>query len=299
MKAPSYLIALFFSFFQIQNTALAQWTTDVTNGEVQMTDSSHNVLIGTLSNNNSTADDDAKLLVKSNNVFLRSIIRAEAEYDVPSAEEVLRLVMPATSHNNSQFIDAKRGTHTVFQVKNDGFLIIDPDIIMTSGQNILELEMPGASDENANYINLVRDEQSVFNVKRDGDVSITGSLELAGELTAASDKRLKKNITEIEDALDLVLKLQPVTYEFRTTDFPDLHLSSGNRLGFLAQDVENLLPHLVTSNRQVTNTVGEIIDMKSVNYLEIIPLLTRAIQDQQKQIFALQNELRQVTAHSE
>lgn len=299
MKAPSYLIALFFSFFQFQNTVLAQWTTDVTNGEVQMTDSSHNVLIGTLSNNNSTSDDDAKLLVKSDNVLLRSIIRAEADYDVPTAEEVLRLVMPATSHNNSQFIDAKRGTHTVFQVKNDGFLIIDPEIIMTSGQNILELEMTGASDANANYINLVQGAQSVFNVRRDGDVSIAGSLELAGELTAASDKRLKKNINGIEDALNLVLQLQPVSYQFRTSEFPDLHLSVGDRFGFIAQDVENHLPQLVASGRQVTKDDGEIIDMKSVNYLEIIPLLTRAIQEQQKQITALQNELRQVNAHSE
>ncbi len=51
------------------------------------------------------------------------------------------------------------------------------------------------------------------------------------------------------------------------------------RLGLVAQDVQTIIPELV-----VEDSAG----MLSVNYLELIPVLTKAMQEQQEQIGALQ-----------
>lgn len=61
-------------------------------------------------------------------------------------------------------------------------------------------------------------------------------------LQRLSDERLKKNIQNLEDgALDKLLKLRPVTFEFKKPKFP-----VGKQTGFIAQDVEKVFPDWVS-----------------------------------------------------
>ncbi len=55
-------------------------------------------------------------------------------------------------------------------------------------------------------------------------------------------------------------------------------------MGFIAQEMESVLPTLVSEGGEVTDPAGETFASKSVNYMEIIPLLTKAIQEQQAMI---------------
>ena len=113
--------------------------------------------------------------------------------------------------------------------------------------------------------------------------NVQGNGNFTGELTAASDARYKQNITPINDALEIVESLKPVSYEYRQGKYPSMNFSRGIRHGLIAQDVEQVLPELVS-------TSGEE-DFRSLNYIDLIPFLIKAIQEQQLRIDALEKEL--------
>jgi hypothetical protein len=92
----------------------------------------------------------------------------------------------------------------------------------------------------------------------------------------SSDIRLKKNITDIDDALDKTLKLRPVYFEWRQDEFPEENLESGRQMGLIAQEVEPILPEVVITD----NKDG----YKAIAYSKIIPITIAAIQEQQAQI---------------
>ncbi|NVO18424.1 MAG: tail fiber domain-containing protein [Bacteroidetes bacterium] len=95
-----------------------------------------------------------------------------------------------------------------------------------------------------------------------------------------SDARLKCKVTAIEDPLDKVMQLQGVSYNFIDAD----RFGSQRQMGFLAQDLEKVVPETVSSG-------GEY---KSVNYQEITALLTEAVKAQQKIIDQLQERIEQL-----
>ena len=113
-------------------------------------------------------------------------------------------------------------------------------------------------------------------------LEVVGDANISGELTAASDRRLKKNIKDIHGALSSISKLNPKTYNFRVDEFPDMDLAEGDKMGFIAQEIEKVLPELVRIGREVEGIDGNTFNSKSVNYVELIPLLTKAIQEQQE-----------------
>ena len=64
-----------------------------------------------------------------------------------------------------------------------------------------------------------------------------------GSWTSTSDRRLKKNIADLEGALQTLLALRGVTYEYK--DPETLNELPGTRVGFIAQEVEEVLPDWV------------------------------------------------------
>lgn len=97
---------------------------------------------------------------------------------------------------------------------------------------------------------------------------------------APSDRRLKNSIKPITGAtaLGLISELNPVQFRYtaeirKTGLFGDLQIRCQPHYGFLAQE-------LPTKNLLLTKSSGEL----GVNYIEIIPLLVAAIQEQQEQI---------------
>ncbi len=94
-------------------------------------------------------------------------------------------------------------------------------------------------------------------------------------LTDVSDRRTKTNITDTTlQGLDVVNGLQVV-------DFNRLANPDGPRItGFIAQDVQGVYPQAVTTDPD---------GLLGINKDAFIPVLVKAIQEQQKQIEALQN----------
>jgi hypothetical protein len=103
-----------------------------------------------------------------------------------------------------------------------------------------------------------------------------------------SDKRIKTDIQPILNAIDKVNLLNPVYYEkhdsYVENDFLNIDYdSSVKSLGFIAQEVYNIIPEAVN-----TGTTNELWAM---DYTKIIPILTKAIQEQQTLIKALEQRI--------
>jgi hypothetical protein len=111
--------------------------------------------------------------------------------------------------------------------------------------------------------------------------SIFGSL-WANGTTYASDARFKKNIKPLQESLEKVLQLQGVSYEMKTEEYPDQHFSAGQQLGLIAQDVEKIVPEVVSENPD---------GYKAIDYSKLVPLLIESIKAQQQQLQKQQAEI--------
>jgi len=80
----------------------------------------------------------------------------------------------------------------------------------------------------------------------------------------SSDRRLKKDITPFGFTLDSFSRLQPVHFYWRSAEYPDRHLGTRQSFGLIAQDVEQVLPELVETDKD---------GFKAVNYSKL-PLFT-------------------------
>lgn len=111
--------------------------------------------------------------------------------------------------------------------------------------------------------------------------------------TQTSDSRIKSNIVDLDLGLATVMALQPKRYDKQAGS------TTKHELGFLAQDVDILVPESVYDTKEplsetdaesmVTPAEGQTI--LAMEYHQLIPVLTKAIQEQQAQIEALQDEI--------
>ncbi len=74
-----------------------------------------------------------------------------------------------------------------------------------------------------------------------------------GSWTSSSDRRLKKNIEDLDGALQRVLALRGVTFEYR--DPESINELPGERMGMIAQEVEAVFPEWVEVNGRGHKTV--------------------------------------------
>ena len=116
----------------------------------------------------------------------------------------------------------------------------------------------------------------------DGGVGIAGALNVGGDVVAyaSSDERLKDNIELISNPIEKVQSLKGVTWDWN--DNADELQQSLPNVGVIAQDVEKVLPQLVTDRDS---------GFKGVDYAKLTGLLIEAIKDQQKQIDELKSKL--------
>ena len=108
--------------------------------------------------------------------------------------------------------------------------------------------------------------------------------QLLSSYQAYSDRSLKRDVKPIAGALDVIERLQGVSYAMRKHPHddgarersPEEQFSLDHQLGFIAQDVEAVLPQLVQTEPET--------GLKTVGYMGVIPLLVEAIKEQQRQI---------------
>lgn len=104
------------------------------------------------------------------------------------------------------------------------------------------------------------------------ELELSGDFALSGSIYGLSDARLKTGIKKISSAIELIDRIKPVSFYFKHSD-----KENEKSFGLLAQELELILPELVTTSNSSEQ-------LKSINYIGLIPILLAAIKEQQKEI---------------
>jgi hypothetical protein len=82
-----------------------------------------------------------------------------------------------------------------------------------------------------------------------GSLMVHGFIQGSGSYIDNSDKRLKKDIEPMTGVLDKIDNIQAVTYSHRIDEYPERNLDPRRQVGWIADDLNNTLPELVTTDR--------------------------------------------------
>ena len=119
-------------------------------------------------------------------------------------------------------------------------------------------------------------------------------------INEGSDIRLKKNITPLTGALDRVKQLRGVSFDWDVAANPRLKLSAGKKIGFIAQEVADVLPDVVSEARfRFEDEQGNVVSddtYSGIAYSQLIPVLVEAIKEQQTIIDEQSQEIAEIKA---
>ena len=127
-----------------------------------------------------------------------------------------------------------------------------------------------------------------FNING-GDGHFDGDV-YAFSTTTSSDRKLKKNIQSLEGSLEKVLGLRGVSFEWKK--------NNKKSIGFIAQEVQEVVPDLVKNNRKEHDGVVTEEHL-GVDYGNITALLVEAVKEQQALINRLEERIKTLESKSE
>jgi hypothetical protein len=142
-----------------------------------------------------------------------------------------------------------------------------------------------------------------------GEINASGNVN-SGGIALTSDEMFKTDIDSIESALTIIEALRPKTYFMDTVNYNGegkFNFKSARQYGFIAQEIESVLPELVILGRKsavIDSTGNVLIDSytyRSLNYIGLIPILTKGIQELEfenanlrSDLMELQNQMQDV-----
>jgi hypothetical protein len=141
----------------------------------------------------------------------------------------------------------------------------------SGGGNITPIEIIKFTKDAEVNIGYGATDNGAYKLQVKDSVYVGGNVS-ASAYTTRSDFNLKDDIFDLKYGLNDILKLQPVEYTYKS--------NGSKQLGFIAQDIGTILPEVVSFEESM-----------SVNYQAIIPILTKAIQEQQALIKALEQRI--------
>ena len=155
---------------------------------------------------------------------------------------------------------------------------IDSNYSYPSSGTASSLTLSGASSSGSLVVDNVVFDGSTIGHSDDLDLLTLsdGQLVVAGDVTLTSDIKTKDNIEGLEPVLSRVIELEAKKYTMVSDD------NSKRKIGLLAQDVQKLFPELVYTNKD---------GVLSLNYQAIIPVLIKALKEQQKSFERLEKQI--------
>ena len=121
-------------------------------------------------------------------------------------------------------------------------------------------------------------------------LQINGQPYATSALFVPSDENYKENITPLSKGLEIVNKLKPVTFNFISDT--ENNFSEYEEVGFIAQDVDRALSS-ETFSKSIVKSVDDSDPTAKMGLMtqNLIPILTKAIQEQQALIKALEQRI--------
>jgi hypothetical protein len=201
-----------------------------------------------------------------------------------------------TRNNNSAWTQRLRlGNGNNVTVHNSEFQVNNNELQVTSS-NSYACHF-NYQDNGSNYISFAQNGSTTFrnNVGGGNVMIVYGSGNIGApsgnNIYNASDERLKENMVELTDGLDKIKKLKP--YSFNWKKGFDKDLEGVTQYGFGAHQAKSVDEKLVEkfSENDIELDGETIKDPLRVNEKHVIPLLVKAIQEQQEQIETLKSEI--------
>ncbi|MFA6330366.1 MAG: tail fiber domain-containing protein [Candidatus Micrarchaeia archaeon] len=114
-------------------------------------------------------------------------------------------------------------------------------------------------------------------------LTVAGTAWVTSGSWSGSDARWKKNVTALSSSssLEKVLALKPVNFLWKTAEYPNMGFTNGTQVGFIAQDVEKVIPEVITTDDK---------GYKGISYERVVPVIAGAVQEQQAEITRLRAE---------
>jgi hypothetical protein len=233
----------------------------------------------TASNNSATSMGNSTLASGQMSTAMGYKTKAEAKYSTaigsfnigggnPSAQSSMNKIFEI---GNGSAENSRSNAFTVYGgsdasvTDNSGFVMIGND----SGANIVFDTNEIMARNNGN--------SSTLYLQNDG-----GAVRVGGVIVHASDRRLKKNIENLNYGLKEVLNIEPKQYNWKNRE------QKLKSFGVIAQDIEKIIPNIVHYDKNEHKTLG-------VSYTELIPVLIKAIQEQQQLIDNLDKKITSLT----
>ncbi|HMJ70984.1 MAG TPA: tail fiber domain-containing protein [Cyclobacteriaceae bacterium] len=142
---------------------------------------------------------------------------------------------------------------------------------------LADVSLPGLQNATAIGFSTIVD---ASNKVRIGNAAVTV---IQGQVafTNVSDRRMKTNIQPIENGLDLIMKMKPMSYNMKSSS------DQRTNWGFIAQDIEAL----VGTNNAVVTVSADKDRSLGLRYTDFVAPLVKAVQEQQDEISDLNNKL--------
>jgi len=125
-----------------------------------------------------------------------------------------------------------------------------------------------------------------------GSVHVEGNITYTGNCNDVSDQQFKQDVHDYAGGIDAIRDLRPVNFYFDTVNY-DLNFPTDMQYGLIAQEVEPILPNLV-SNQMIPekfdtagNVISESIQYKGLDYVQITPILIQAVKELDENISVL------------
>jgi hypothetical protein len=122
-----------------------------------------------------------------------------------------------------------------------------------------------------------------------GSTANFGGVVTATSYVESSDANYKREIQTVSNALEKIQQVRGVNYFFRNVDFPDEGFPTVLQSGFIAQEVEEVMPEAVSTDSKT--------GMKKMSYKSVTPYLLEAVKEQQRQIQEQQRQIQELQAH--
>ncbi len=154
----------------------------------------------------------------------------------------------------------------------------------------IAVELPNGSSDDTRYLFYggLASNAPRFKVSTSGKIYALDT----SQIYSISDVRFKENIRDLDTGLSEILQLKPRLFDWKEGKGTD----TKNSVGFIAQEIEEILPKLVDDNwsEEGINEKGAVIEgekYKTVGQIGLIPTLVKAIQEQQTIIEDLKSRI--------
>ncbi len=128
------------------------------------------------------------------------------------------------------------------------------------------------------------------------DLGVDGAGYSVGGWFTASDRRLKSNIVPITGALEKLSLLQGTHYTITTPSQQfggELQFKKREQYGVIAQDLQKVFPEMV-SEKAIFNNSGDDTLYKTVDYIQLVPVMIEAIKELNAEVDQLKKELEEL-----